>query len=169
MASKTINQVNEQFETGVFAPMRNFFLTATGHAEKIAGIQLEAARACTDIAFRNAYAALEIRDAEAMKNYVGKQPEVAQQFGERIKADAEKLAAANQAFVEDAQKVTQENVTQVQKAAEKAAEKGVEQVQEATSAVTTTADKAKTTTAAGKASGSAGSRKAANSSANAAE
>ncbi|RZU98400.1 phasin family protein [Spiribacter vilamensis] len=165
MASKTINQVNEQVETGVFAPMRSFFHTVTGHAEKIAGIQIETAKACTDMAFRNAYAALEIRDVEAMRNYVGKQPEVAQQFGERLKADAEKLVDAHKAFVEDAQKVTQDNVAQVQKAAEKAAEKGAEQVQEATSAVTATAGKTKTTAAAGKTS----SRKAANSSTNTAQ
>lgn len=165
MASKTINQINEQFETGVFAPMRNFFHTATGHAEKIAGIQFEAAKACTDIAFRNAYSALEIRDAEAMRHYVGKQPEVAQQFGERIKADTEKLVAANQAFVEEAQKVTQDNVAHVQKAAEK----GVEQVQEATSAVTPATNKSKTTPAAGKTGSSASRRKATNGSASTAQ
>ena len=169
MTSNTLNQVNEQFETGVFTPMRNFFLTATGHAEKIAGIQFEAAKACTDLVFRNAYAALEIRDAEAMKNFVGKQPEVAQQLGERIKADAEKLTAANQAFVEDAQKVTQDNATQVQKAAEKAAEKGVEQVQEATSAVTATVDQGKIVASTGKAGGNASSRKSGSGSANTAQ
>ena len=144
MASKTINPTNAPFEMGVFAPMRHFFLTMTGHAEKIAGIQFETARICTDMAFRNAYAALEIRDAEAMQNYLGKQPEVAQELGERIKADAEKLAAANQALVEDAQRVTRDNVTEMQKAAEKS----VEQVQEAAGAVTATAEKPKTTTAA---------------------
>ncbi|GEM_PF-1774260 len=123
MANDTFSQFNEQFEKGVFGPMRNFFATATDHAEKIAGIQVEAAKAYTDISFKNAREILEIRDAEALKTYVGKQPEVAKEFGERVKADAEKVTAANQDFVEKAQKVTQDGVASVQKAAEEGVEK----------------------------------------------
>ena len=125
MANETINQFTEQFEKSVFGPMRDFLATATDHAEKIAGMQIEAAKAYTDISFKNAREILEIRDTEALKNYVGKQPEVVKEFSERVKADAEKVTAANQDFVEKAQKVTQDSVAEVQKAAEE----GVEKVQ----------------------------------------
>lgn len=123
MTNDMFKQFSEQFEKGVFGPMRNFVATATDHAEKIAGIQVEAAKAYTDITFKNAREVLEIRDTEGLKNYVGKQPEVAKEFGERVKADAEKLTAANQAFVENTQKVTQDSVATVQKAAEESVEK----------------------------------------------
>lgn len=123
MANDTMNQFSEQFEKAVFGPMRTFFATATDHAEKIAGIQVEAAKAYTDISFKNMREILEIRDSEGLKNYVGKQPEVAKEFGERVKADAEKLTAANQTFVENAQKVTQDSVATVQQAAEEGVEK----------------------------------------------
>lgn len=123
MANDTIQQLNEQFEKSVFGPMRSFFAAATDHAEQVAGIQVEAAKAYTDITFKNARSALEIRDTEGLKSYVGKQPEVAKEFGERVKADAEKLTSANQSFFENAQKVTQDSVASVQKAAEEGAEK----------------------------------------------
>lgn len=123
MANDTMNQFSEQFEKGFFGPMRNFFATATDHAEKIAGIQVEAAKAYTDMTFKNMREVLEIRDSEGLKNYVSKQPEVAKEVSERVKADAEKLTAANQAFVESAQKVTQDSVSTAQKAAEETVEK----------------------------------------------
>ena len=127
MTNETLSQVNEQFETTVFAPMRRYLAAVTDHAEAVASLQIEASKAYTEVAFSNARAALDIRDVEGFKSYVGKQPEVAKQFGERVKNDAEKMTAANQAFVENAQKVTQDSVQQVQKAAEE----GVEKVQKA--------------------------------------
>lgn len=123
MANDTVQQLNEQFEKSVFGPMRSFIAAATDHAEQVAGIQVEAAKAYTDITFKNARSALEIRDSEGFKNYVGKQTEVAKEFGERAKSDAEKLTAANQSFFENAQKVTQDSVKQAQKAAEEGVQK----------------------------------------------
>jgi phasin family protein len=127
MANDTIKQFNEQFEKTVFGPFRTYVAAATDHVEALAGIQVEAAKAYTDVAFKNTRAALDIRDAEGLKAYVSNQPEVAKAFGERVKSDAEKVTAANQAFVENAQKVTQDSVASVQKAAEE----GVQKVQKA--------------------------------------
>jgi phasin family protein len=130
MANDTFQQINEQFESTVFAPMRRYFAAITDHAEAVTSLQVEASKAYTEVAFSNVRAALDVRDAEGFKAYVSKQPDVAKQFGERVKNDAEKITAANQTFVENAQKVTQESVEQVQKAAED----GVQKVQKAANA-----------------------------------
>ena len=127
MANDMIGQFNEQFEKSVFGPWRGLAAAAADHAEKIAAIQVDAVQSYTTLTFKNARGMLEIRDAETFKNYVTTQPEVAKEFGERMKADSEKLTAANHDFVASAQKVTQDGVASVQKAAEQGAEK-VQQV-----------------------------------------
>lgn len=130
MANDTFQQLNEQFESTFFAPMRQYLAAVTDHVEALSSLQIEASKAYTEVAFSNVRAALDVRDAEGFKTYVSKQPEVAKQFGERVKSDAEKITAANQTFVENAQKVTKDSVEQVQKAAED----GVQKVQKAANA-----------------------------------
>jgi len=126
----TVKQLNEPFESTVVTPMRRYFAAVTDHVEAVTSLQIEAARAYTEAAFSNARGALDIRDAEGFKSYVSKQPKVAKQLGERVTNDADKITAANQTFVESAQKVTQDSVEQVQKAAEE----GVQKVQKAATA-----------------------------------
>jgi phasin family protein len=123
MTTDSFKQINEQFETTVFSPMRQYIAALTDHAEALSSLQVEASKAYTEVVFSNARAALDIRDSEGLKAYVAKQPEVAKQFGERVKDDAEKVAAANQSFAENAQKVTQDSVKQAQKAAEEGVQK----------------------------------------------
>jgi len=138
MSKDSTQQVTEQFDKNVMQPARSVATLATDHFEALASIQMDAMKAYCDIGFKHARNALDVRDTEALREYVSSQPDVAKEFGERVKADAEKLSAANQSFVEKAQKVTQENVASVQKAAEenaskvqKAAEENVEKAQKA--------------------------------------
>ena len=78
MANETINRINEQFEKTVFGPARSYASIVTDHAEAVAGIQLEAAKAYTDLALQQVRAAADIRDVEGWKSYVAGQSEVAE-------------------------------------------------------------------------------------------
>ena len=127
MANDTLQQFGDSFEKAVFAPGRSYFAALTDHLEAITSLQIEAAKAYTEITFKEVRGALDIRDAEGLKAYVSSQPELAREFSERVKNDAERLTQANQTFMENAQKVTQDSVSKVQKAAEE----GVERVQKA--------------------------------------
>ena len=127
MTNETINRMNEQVEKTVFGPARSYASIVTNHAQAVANIQLEAAKAYAELAFRQLRAAADVRDAEGWKNYVSGQSEVAKQVGAQVKNDAEKLASANQAFMQNAQAETESNVATVRKAAEE----GVETVKKA--------------------------------------
>lgn len=130
MATDNFQQMGDALEKAFFNPARNYLAALTDHAEAITGIQIEAAKAYTEITFKEARGALDIRDAEGFKAYVSNQPELAREFSERIKNDAERVTQANQTFMENAQQVTQESVSKVQKAAEE----GVQRVQKAAAA-----------------------------------
>lgn len=127
MTNETINRINEQVEKTVVGPARGYASLVTDYAQAVSGIQLEAAKAYSELAFRQLRAAADVRDAEGWKSYVSGQSEVAQQVGARVKDDAEKLASANQTFVQNAQAAAESNVATVRKAAEE----GVETVKKA--------------------------------------
>lgn len=125
MAEQAITQVNKQFEKTVLGPARSYAALVTEHAETLASIQLDAAKAYTDLALNQVRAAADISDAEGVKNYVAGQSDVARQVSDRVKKDVEKLASANQSFVRKAQKLTEDSVA----TARKTAEEGVQTVQ----------------------------------------
>lgn len=127
MTNETINRINEQFTNTVAGPARNYASIVTNHAQTVVNIQLEAAKAYSELAFQQLRAAADIRDAEGFKSYLSGQSEVAKQVGTQVKEDAEKLASANQAFVQDAQSATENNAATVRKATEE----GVETVKKA--------------------------------------
>ena len=137
MAEQAITQVNKQFEKTVLGPARSYAALVTEHAEALAGIQFDAAKAYTDLALKQVRAAADIRDAEGVKSYVAGQSDMARQVSDRVKKDVEKLASANQSFVRKTQKLTEDSVATGRKAAEesvatvrKAAEASGEAVQQ---------------------------------------
>lgn len=125
MTEQAITQVNKQFEKTVLNPARSYAALVTEHAETLAGIQFDAAKAYTDLALKQVRAATDIRDAEGAKSYLAGQSDIAKQVSDRVKKDVEKLASANQSFVRKAQKLTQDSVA----TAQKTAEEGVQTVQ----------------------------------------
>jgi len=48
---------------------------------------------------------LDVRYTEGLRQYVNHQPEMAREFSERVKNDAERLINATQTFIENARKV----------------------------------------------------------------
>ena len=119
MTNENINKANEQAEKMFMGPTRDYAKLAMDYAEKMIDAQMEAAKTYTDIGMQQARAALEVKDTEALKTYAEEQQKVAKEMTERAKSDAEKVAAMNQDFVNEARKLVETNVKTASEAATK--------------------------------------------------
>ena len=117
MTNETFSKVNEQTEKMFMGPTRDYAKLAMDYAEKMIDAQMEAAKTYTDIGMKQARAALEIKDTEALKAYAEEQQKVAKEMSERVKGDAEKVVAMNQDFVNEARKLVESNVKTAAEAA----------------------------------------------------
>ena len=117
MTNETFSKVNEQAEKMLMGPTRDYAKLAMDYAEKMIDAQMEAAKTYTDIGMKQARAALEIKDTEALKAYAEEQQKVAKEMSERVKGDAEKVVAMNQDFVNEARKLVESNVKTASEAA----------------------------------------------------
>ncbi|MEX0430606.1 phasin family protein [Spiribacter insolitus] len=117
MTNETFSKVNEQTEKMFMGPTRDYAKLAMDYAEKMIDAQMEAAKTYTDIGMKQARAALEIKDTEALKAYAEEQQKVAKEMSERVKGDAEKVVAMNQDFVNEARKLVESNVKTASEAA----------------------------------------------------
>ena len=107
-----------QLESLFFAPARAFAALSVDFGEKLINAQLEATRAYADTSVAQLRSLAEVRDAEGLKGFMEGQQQVAQELTERLKGDAEKVAALQQEFVQESQKLTEESVKQAQASAE---------------------------------------------------
>lgn len=117
MSNETVAQVQKQFESVVGAPARTYASLVLDHFEQIAKVQTEAAKAYADTTFKQFRTAMDVKDPSDVRAYVENQQKVAQELGERVKGDAEKVVSLNQAFVEKAQKVAQDSAKSASAAA----------------------------------------------------
>lgn len=117
MSNDTINQAQKQFDTAFASPARTYAGLVLEHFEQLVNLQIEATRAYTETGLKQTRAALDVKDPSDVRAYVESQQKVAQDLGERIKGDAEKVVSLNQNFVQKAQKAAEENVKNVSKAA----------------------------------------------------
>lgn len=130
MNNEMLTKYNEQAEQLVMGPSRSYAKLAVDYAEKMVNAQMEAAKTYTDIGMRQARAALEIKDAEALKAYADEQQAVAKDVSERVKSDAEKVVGMNQQFADEARKLVESSV----KAASETATENVNAAQKAAKA-----------------------------------
>ncbi|APX94097.1 phasin family protein [Franzmannia qiaohouensis] len=121
MSNATIDQATQQFESMFFGPARAYAALSLDYAEKLLNTQYEAVKAYSDVSMSQARAMLDIKDAEGLRTYVEGQQKVAKELSERVKGDAEKVVALNQDFVQQGQKLAEENIQTASKAASKAA------------------------------------------------
>jgi len=110
MNNEMFTKYTEQAEKLVMGPSRSYAKLAVDYAEKVIDAQMEAAKTYTDIGMRQARAALEIKDAEALKAYADEQQAVAKDVSERVKSDAEKVVGMNQQFADEARKLVESSV-----------------------------------------------------------
>ncbi|TFH86037.1 phasin family protein [Billgrantia azerbaijanica] len=108
--SKTNPSATQQFETLFVAPSRAFGSLGLEYTEKLLAAQFDAARAYTDLSLAQARAWLDVKDIEGLKQVVEAQQKAAQELGERVKGDAEKVVTLSQEFLQKGQKLTEENV-----------------------------------------------------------
>ena len=130
MNNEMFTKYTEQAEKLVMGPSRSYAKLAVDYAEKVIDAQMEAAKTYTDIGMRQARAALEIKDAEALKAYADEQQAVAKDVSERVKSDAEKVVGMNQQFADEARKLVESSV----KAASETATENVNAAQKAAKA-----------------------------------
>jgi len=119
MTNDNFDKMNDQAEKVFMGPTRDYAKLAMDYAEKMIDAQMEAAKTYTDIGMQQARAALEVKDTEALKTYAEEQQKVAKEMTERAKNDAEKVAAMNQDFVNEARKLVETNVKSASEAATK--------------------------------------------------
>ena len=115
-------QFTEQFESMFFGPARAYASLSVDYAEKLTNAQLEAGRAYTETGMAQLRALLDVKDAEGLRSYMEGQQKVAKDLTERLKGDAEKVVSLQQDFVQQSQKLTEDNVKQAQATATKAAQ-----------------------------------------------
>lgn len=113
-------QVSEQFESLFFGPVRAYASLTVDYAEKLAHAQLDATKAYADTGLAQLRTLLSVKDAEGLRAYLEGQQKVAKDLAERLKGDAEKVVSLQQDFVQQSQKLTEENVKQAQATAAKA-------------------------------------------------
>ena len=130
MNNEMLTKYNEQAEQRVMGPSRSYAKLAVDYAEKMVNAQMEAAKTYTDIGMRQARAALDIKDAEALKAYADEQQAVAKDVSERVKSDAEQVVGMNQQFADEARKLVESSV----KAASETATENVNAAQKAAKA-----------------------------------
>ncbi len=110
----------QQFDALFFGPARAYASLAVDYTEKLAHAQLDATKAYTDTGLAQLRTLMTVKDAEGLKSYMEGQQKVAKDLAERLKGDAEKVVALQQDFVQQSQKLTEENVKQAQATATKA-------------------------------------------------
>lgn len=119
MSNATLDQATQQFESLFFAPARSYAALSLDYTEKLLAAQFDAVKAYSDVSLSQARAALDIKDAEGLRSYVEGQQKVAQDLGERLKDDAEKVVAMNQEFVQKSQKLAEDNLKAASKSTTK--------------------------------------------------
>jgi phasin family protein len=121
----------KQFEAMMFGPARAYAALSVDFTEKLVHAQLEAAKAYTDTGMEQLRNLMEVKDAEGLKTYMEGQQKVAQELTERLKSDTEKVVALQQDFVQDSQKLTEENVQKAQEGVKESTETAAKAVKEA--------------------------------------
>ncbi|MGO2131436.1 MAG: phasin family protein [Halomonas sp.] len=118
MSKDITNKFTEQFEEMMVSPLRGIGAMNLEFTEKMVNAQLDSARAMADLGLAQARVWLEVKDADGFKKAVESQQKAAQDAGERLKKDSEALMSLSQDYLQQGQKMTEEQGKKVQKAAD---------------------------------------------------
>lgn len=111
MPTKATTQKSaEQFEGLFVEPARAYGSLTLEYYEKLMATQVEAARAYADLGLAQARAWIDVRDADGLKKVLDGQQQVARDLGERFRADAEKVNALGQDFVQKSQALAEKSM-----------------------------------------------------------
>ncbi|MDX1606636.1 MAG: phasin family protein [Candidatus Competibacterales bacterium] len=90
--------------------MQRFNQLAVANTEKLIACQLDFLHHCCDLGLQQLKALAEIRTPEQMQDYVQRQGEVAQRFGETMAEDTRAMAELGLAYTQQAQELARESV-----------------------------------------------------------
>ncbi len=106
----SINNATQQLHR-LMEPTRKMNALILEHTQKIAHLNIEAARSYTDLAMEQMRSALEVRDPEGFQSYLSNQGKVAQTVSNKVSEDVSTLADIGKNMGEEVQKLAQENVS----------------------------------------------------------
>ncbi|WP_253272885.1 phasin family protein [Halomonas sp. PR-M31] len=121
--NKQANQMNQQFQSLFFGPMRSYATLTVEYAERVLNTQYEFAKAYSNASFSQARSMLNIKNSDDLRSFVESQQQVAQKMGERLKDDTKKVVAMNQEFAEKSQQLVEENVKSANQTAQQNVQK----------------------------------------------
>ncbi len=81
--------------------------------EKMVNLQFNAARNYADVALTNTQAAMEVKDLDGAKAYLGKQAEVARGVFEHIAKDSKEAIIVGRSYAENLQSLVKKSVGEV--------------------------------------------------------
>ncbi|MGC3872656.1 phasin family protein [Halomonas sp. GXIMD04776] len=123
MANTNTDQMTKQFESMFFGPMRSYAALTVEYAERVLNTQYEFAKAYSNASFGQARSMLNVKNSDDLRTFVESQQKVAQEMGERLKDDTQKVVSMNQEFAEKSQKLVEENVKSASQTAQQTAQK----------------------------------------------
>ncbi|MGJ7457692.1 phasin family protein [Halomonas sp. MA07-2] len=110
MTKATTQTATEKFEGLLVEPARAYGSLTLEYYEKLMAAQLEATRRYADFSLAQARAWIDVHDAEGLKKVMEDQQKVAQDLGDHLKSDAEKLSELGQDYLQKSQKLVEESM-----------------------------------------------------------
>ncbi|MDR5897518.1 phasin family protein [Halomonas vilamensis] len=126
--SKAAEKNTQQLNTIFVSPMRSYTNAALDYYDQAVSAQLDAARAYADMSVAQMRLWLEVSDADSLKKALDSQQKAAGDMVERFKNDAEKLTSLGQTFMQESQKMAEENMKNVTDVSQKAASEVTQKV-----------------------------------------
>lgn len=123
-AEKNTQQLNTIF----VSPMRSYTHAALDYYDQVVSAQLDAVRAYTDMSVAQMRTWMDVQDADSLKKAVDSQQKAAGDMVERFKGDAEKLTSLGQTFMQESQKMTEQNVKNATEVTQKAANEATQKI-----------------------------------------
>lgn len=120
MRTLNTNEMTQQFDNLFVAPMRAYANLSVDFTEKMINAQLDAGKAYADTGLAQVREFFSVKDAEGLRSYMEGQQKVAKALTERVKGDADTVVSLQKDFIQQSQKLTEDNVKQAQDVATKA-------------------------------------------------
>lgn len=129
MREDTVKEMNAQLDR-ISAPGQRMMALMLNNAERLADFQMEALQKYSHLAFVQLRDMLEVRDPHSLQGYLEKQNRYASEYSRYLSEDAENLANIGRDFSSQAQKVTQQNMTNFTEAARRAGSRMEQQAEQ---------------------------------------
>lgn len=97
----------------LIAPVEQFVKLSLNNTEKLYAMQLEIAQSYVNLGLEQLIAFTEVKDAESLQVFVGKQVDVAKNMGEKLISDSQAVADLGNEFNSETQRLAIESLNAV--------------------------------------------------------